>query len=436
MSQFSAIEPPVLTDGPARDLKYKLKDKDSAFMRRLKAIEWLGLGSVAVWAVTAVVLRRAAAAALWLEETPPLEDEACPSLSIVLAACNEGPDVEETFRSVLASDYPNLDVIAVEDRSTDNTGAILDRMAAGNPRLRVIHITELPPGWMGKSHALWVGSQASAADFVLFTDVGVQYAPDLLRRTMAAVRARQADHIVVIPRVIRFGFWEHLLFSYYDRLLYHFFRRSWQVERPESHAYVGAGAFNLLRRSTYESFGGHQALATDFMEDVRIGKFVKRAGGKQMMAVGGSLLRKRWLSGLRGIVRGLTKNIFAGLDYRWDRVFAATSLLAPTHILPAVGVFRGTSFSRGCFAVTLGLMVVTADTRTGQTPGGRSGWDLEGESAGQQSSYAEAACGLGYPLAASIFLYILWQAALRAQIRGAVEWRGTRYRLGDLKQRD
>lgn len=403
-------------------------------MRSLRAMEWLGLGSLLVWGASAVILRRAASRARWLEEVSPLPDDECPSLSVVLAACNEGPDVEETFRSVLESDYPGLDVIAVEDRSTDDTGAILDRMSAGSDRLRVIHVTDLPPGWMGKSHALWVGSRATNAEFILFTDVGVHYSPDLLRRTMAVVLDTRADHVVVIPRVIRSGFWEHLLFSFYDRLLYHLFRRSWQVEQPASSAFVGAGAFNLIRRTTYESFGGHTALATDFMEDVRIGKLVKQSGGRQVMAVGGPLLRKRWLSGFRGIVRGLTKNIFAGLDYRWDRVVCATVLLLPTHVLPGIGIIWGTRLSRSLFAGAIACMVATADARTGQTDGRRAGLLAVSPGAPAYSNLLEAACGLGYPLAASVFLYILWQAALKAQIRGAVEWRGTRYNLRDLKQ--
>ncbi|MCA1596426.1 MAG: glycosyltransferase family 2 protein [Chloroflexi bacterium] len=403
-------------------------------MRPPRVMECLGLSSLLLWGASAVILRRAASRARWLEETPPLADSECPTLSVVLAACNEGPDVEETFRSVLNSDYPGLDVIAVEDRSTDETGAILDAMAAKNDRLRVIHVTDLPAGWMGKSHALWTGSRATTAEFVLFTDVGVHYGPDLLRRAMAVVLDSRADHIVVIPRVIRSGFWEHLLFSYYDRLLYHLLRRSWQVENPESTAFVGAGAFNLLRRTTYESFGGHTALATDFMEDVRIGKLVKRSGGRQVMAIGGPLLRKRWLSGLRGIVRGLTKNIFAGLDYRWDRVITATVLLVPTHILPAVGILWGTRLSRALFAGAFVFMVATADARTGQTEGGRTGLLPAAAGAPALSNVVEAACGLGYPLSATIFLYILWQAALKAQLRGAVEWRGTRYNLRELKQ--
>src|SRR5215213_9299160 len=93
----------------------------------------------------------------FLENVPPLAGD-LPRVSIVIPARNEEKNLEEALRSILAQDYPNVEIVVVDDRSTDRTGEILDRMAAADPRLKVVHVTELPPGWLGKNHALELGS--------------------------------------------------------------------------------------------------------------------------------------------------------------------------------------------------------------------------------------------------------------------------------------
>ena len=117
-----------------------------------------------------------------LTDVPPAADADCPSLSVVVPACNEAAAMEPALRSLLALDYPHLELIVVDDRSTDGTAAIVERLAAAHPQLRLLRVSELPSRWLGKNHALQVGSQAAGGDWLLFTDADVVFQPGALRR--------------------------------------------------------------------------------------------------------------------------------------------------------------------------------------------------------------------------------------------------------------
>ncbi|MCI5159154.1 MAG: glycosyltransferase family 2 protein, partial [Candidatus Electrothrix sp. AUS1_2] len=135
-----------------------------------------------------------------LEKIPPLEGDKPPSVSVIIPACNEEQELETALTSVLSLDYPNLEIIVLDDRSTDATPQILDRMASQHPRLRVIHITELPAGWLGKNHALHLGAARATGEYLLFTDADVHYTPDTLRRAVARMETRTLDHLSLIFR--------------------------------------------------------------------------------------------------------------------------------------------------------------------------------------------------------------------------------------------
>jgi len=126
----------------------------------------------------------------------PSERDTLPTLSVLVPACNEAATLEQAMQSLLAMDYPCMEIIAVNDRSTDGTGALLERLAAENPRLRVRHVVELPAGWLGKNHALHVASQEATGDWLLFTDADVVYSPDALLRAVSYARRVGADHLV------------------------------------------------------------------------------------------------------------------------------------------------------------------------------------------------------------------------------------------------
>ncbi len=141
----------------------------------------------------------------WIKDFAPAPDAECPRVSILFAARDEEEKLPAALATLMEIDYPNLEVIAVDDRSKDATARILDEFAAAHPRLHVVHITQLPAGWLGKPHALQKAYQASTGDWLLFTDADVRFKPDILRRAMALAKARGLDHLTLLGDVEMIG---------------------------------------------------------------------------------------------------------------------------------------------------------------------------------------------------------------------------------------
>ncbi|HVG46286.1 MAG TPA: glycosyltransferase, partial [Longimicrobium sp.] len=164
---------------------------------------WLALATAALCVGTFAWLLLAAREIPRLGDVPPLGDAEMPAISIVVAARNEARGIEGAMRSLLAQDAPRLEVVVVDDRSDDATGAILDRFARDEPRLRVVHVTELPAGWLGKNHALWLGAGSATGELLLFTDADVVIEPLALRRAVGAMVAGGLDHLTASPSIER-----------------------------------------------------------------------------------------------------------------------------------------------------------------------------------------------------------------------------------------
>ncbi|HZO88357.1 MAG TPA: glycosyltransferase family 2 protein [Chthonomonadaceae bacterium] len=337
-----------------------------------------------------------------------------PRLSVLVPACNEAATVERAMLSLLALDYPALEIIAVDDRSTDATGAILDRLAAANPRLRVIHIRQLPPGWLGKNHALQVAGEHATGAWFLFTDADVVFAPDALRRAVAYACTHDIDHLAVAPHCETHGFWEKLFVSYFG-LMFSFHVRPWDVPDPNKPAYAGFGAFNLVRAAAYRQFGGHRALPMEVADDMKLGKVIKRHGFRSAILEGGEEISVRWVIGFRGVLDSLTKNAFAGFEYRLGPMLASVAGLAVTGLYPAAALFLPPWPTRLLAAATLLAMLFGAGLM-------------------RRLSGASAWYGLAYPLATLIFISIILRSTWRAYRQNGIVWRGTLYPLEELKK--
>jgi len=349
-----------------------------------------------------------------LRRFEPLPDDLCPTLSIIVPACNEAETVEDAMRSLLALDYPSLEIVAIDDRSTDATGEILDRLAASDGRLRVLHLRELPSGWLGKNHALQRGSETASGDWLLFTDADVHYQPDALRRVMALVRKHRCDHLAAFVHVPAEGFWEKVFLPFFFTM-FSFRFRTWEASWRGWPGYVGIGAFNLLRAEAYRALGGHTRLRMEVADDIQLGKVVKRAGYRQWLMTSEELISVRWVSGFRGIINGLTKNAFAGVGYSWPAVAASVIGTFAGCVWPMIGVWVGPPGARLACAAALLAMAVAAGC---QSPHTRT-----------SPLYA-----LGWPLAAVLFLTIIVRSGLLAERQGGVYWRGTFYSLEELRR--
>ncbi len=364
---------------------------------------------------TAVAVWRGARSIRFLAAQPPGSGP-LPRVSIVIPARNEERNVEEALQSVLALDYDNLEIDVVNDRSTDSTGAILDRMAAANPRVRVVHIRELPPGWLGKNHALELGGRKATGDYLLFTDADIVMEPTALRRAVGAMEADglgHLDHLAVAPEIER----RSLLFEMFIGVFSLFFSlyvKPWKVRDPKTPNHVGIGAFNLVRASAWRAVGGHQRIAMRPDDDLKLGKLLKTSGFRQEMMFGLGMLRVEWYRSVRELIQGLMKNAFPGVDYRLSVVVSSTLGQLTFFVWPVLALFVTSGPAQWLNLASLAVLFTLC-------------W-LNAPLAGVRRWH-----GVGFPIATLLFLYILWRSTLTILWNGGIDWRGTHYPLAELK---
>jgi glycosyltransferase involved in cell wall biosynthesis len=350
----------------------------------------------------------------WLKEFIPAPDGDCPRISILFAARDEQEKLPAALATLMEIDYPNLEVIAVNDRSNDSTGRILDEFTAGHPRLRIVHVTQLPAGWLGKTHALQKGYEASTGEWLLFTDADVRFKPAAVRRAISLARARKLDHLTLFCDVDMVGFWEKVLITFFG-LGFHLATNPARVSDPRSSRYVGVGAFQLLRRSAYEKSGTHRRLAMEVVDDMKLGKIVKRAGFRSECAVAHGFVAVRWHAGLGNLVRGVTKNFFAGAGYNVGLVAAQLSGLVMMNILPFLGVI----FSHGWMRVFCSVAVLIA---------------VCFHAGVAMVMRVSPLYALTHPLGALLFCYMLLRSTVVTLRQGGIVWRDTFYPLEELKR--
>lgn len=352
-----------------------------------------------------------------LRSLPRLKEAASgaeqPPVSVVVAARDEAPHIAAAVLSMLDQNYPALELVAVDDRSTDGTGEILDRLADLDPRLSVIHVDTLPAGWLGKNHALQRGADAATGSLLLFTDADVVMRPGAIPRAVSIMEQGGLDHLALAPRILAGTAPATVVVAVFLALFSAFFR-PWRARDPESRWHVGIGAFNLVRSAAYRSIGGHGALPLRPDDDVRLGRALKAAGFRQAAVLGTDFVEVQWYPSLGAMARGLRKNAFAVVDYRLSLVAAGTALPFLFIFWPATAllVTTGPVFWLNVGVVAVGILAVADTARAHGLPF----WT-----------------GVAYPLSSLILLGIIWAAALRAVRTGAVEWRGTEYPLELLR---
>ncbi|HET7460551.1 MAG TPA: glycosyltransferase, partial [Longimicrobium sp.] len=276
---------------------------------------WLGMATAAFFLALSAELARRVPRLPRMRDVRPLGDGELPSASIVVAARNEARGIEAGLRSLLRLDYPRLEIIAVDDRSDDGTGEIMDRIAGEDPRLTIVHLATLPPGWLGKNHALHLGAGQANGELILFTDADVVLAPDTLRLAASYLVRERIDHVAAGLHVDMPG-WLLQTFGVFFGMMFSLFSQPWKVRDPRSPRHIGIGAFNLIRADTYRRIGGHAPIALRPDDDIKLGKLLKKNGGTQDFLNAADRVRVEWYHSVGEAVRGLRKNGFAGIDYR------------------------------------------------------------------------------------------------------------------------
>jgi glycosyltransferase involved in cell wall biosynthesis len=340
--------------------------------------------------------------------TPPV-----PGVSIVIAARDEERHIEPAVRALLALDYPDYELIVVNDRSVDRTPDILAAVAREDARLQVVTVRDLPAGWLGKNHALQLGASRARKELLLFADGDVIFSKKALLKAVELLRRENADDLTIGPELLLpsapLALAINYIFMYGVIAL-----RPWKTSDPESTASAGIGAFNLMRASIYEAIGKHERIRLRPDDDLMLGKLIKRAGYRQIVAIGIDELRIEWYRTLGEAARGFRKNSFAALGYSLPAAIAAV-LLNIVGVWPFIAVFTTDGVVQALYATTA-LVWITALVYHGTVQRLRP-W-----------------LAPLYPVAALIAAWIIGAAVSRTLLRGGIEWRGTFYPLAELRK--
>lgn len=332
------------------------------------------------------------------------------SCSVVIAARNEEARIEGTVRRLLAQQGVEAEFLIVDDRSTDRTGEILRQLAKEDARVKLKRVDVLPDGWLGKCHACHVGASAATSDWILFTDADCWFKPDVIARAVRLAERDGADHVAIHPRLD--------LKSPAARAWYLLFLTSivsWfsGVNRNRPKSYIGCGAFNLVRATTYRQCGGYEALRLTVLDDVKLGVLLARAGKRTRAFLGGDDVECHWGTTVWSMVKLLEKNDFAAVDFRLGMALAIilTGILYVAIIV--LGLMSGTAAGLAAALSPLTLILPAGILAR------RTGWPWP--------------CAIFLPFVVPVFPYAMLNSVWVTLRRGGVRWRDTFYSLKTLR---
>lgn len=248
-----------------------------------------------------------------LDDVSAVAPDDAPLVSVIIPARNEARNIVRCVASVLASRYPALEVIVIDDHSTDGTCKLARALAAGDARVRVLDAPELPAGWFGKQWACATGASAARGELLVFTDADTRHAPDLLSRAVNARAERGADLLTVAGDQEMHSFWERIIQPQVFALLslrYGGPEHVNQARRAED--VIANGQFILVTRAAYTAMGGHDLVRDRVAEDLAMAQEFFRAGRRVVLMVGLGQLSTHMYASLKEVIGGWRKNIYAG----------------------------------------------------------------------------------------------------------------------------
>ena len=348
-----------------------------------------------------------------------------PSLSLLVAAKDEESNIGPCLRSLLAQDYPDYEVIAIDDRSSDRTGAIVDELAAQNPGLRALHVRELRPGWFGKNNAMREGVERAVGEWLCFTDADCVFeSPRVLTVATRFAQEKGADFLSVLPSHQASSFWERVIQPACSGILLIWFHPL-SVNDPKRRTAYANGAFMLMRRSCYAAIGGHEVVKSEINEDIHLAALAKQAGQRLCVVSNEDLYSVRMYSSLAHMWSGWTR-IFYGCFRTIRRLLLSLLVVTMVSLLPWLALAGGALIG-------------------GLHPHASTAWPWLG-GAGLAACLAQLsvmvrfyalsrlppAYGLLYPLGAVIGFGALINAIRRVSGRRSITWRGTTYQGGQV----
>lgn len=359
----------------------------------------------------------------WLEiATPPAAAPQNPPLvSLLIPARNEERNIRRCVQAALEQDYPRLEVIVLDDRSTDGTAAILQELQTQDSRLKALSGQELPPGWAGKPHALHQAARQAQGEWLLFLDADTFLRPNAVSAALAAAQQHQADLYTVMTRQILGSFWEKVVMPLvFTALSVGFSPR--KVNDPQRRDAIANGQFIFIRRQVYQAIGGHAAVKNAIVEDKALSEKVKWGGWRLIVADGRGVAETRMYTSLAEMWEGWTKNIYLGLAdspaLLWLGVFGAFLALTAALLLPLWPLLGLLWLQRGgewmAWAVIIKSLLLWAALLYARMRVNRE--------MGISAAYAFAT-----PLGAAVFAAMMFASAWKVLSGQGVTWKGRRY---------
>jgi len=344
----------------------------------------------------------------------PFRDEKS-LISIIIAAKDEEKSIKQTVETLLDQKYVNLEILAVNDRSTDSTGSIIENLAAHHANVHAITIETLPSGWLGKNHALHIGAQQAKGTYLLFTDADIYFHENVVSRAITFLKNENLDHLTAAPNLRAGSFFLKGLISFF-LFGFGYLKRPWTANHPSKKGGMGVGAFQLLTNACYEGIGGHHAIRFRPDDDLAMGLRIKKLGYRQNLVTALRSLSVEWYPDLPSAFKGFEKNAFAGLNYSVLFALLAIAGVFTSQILPFITIWSSRLPLQMISAFTIVLLFyLYALTMRHLTT--YSNWIV-----------------FGLPIFAVLFIYMLSRALLLTFLRGGIEWRGSHYSLKELKK--
>jgi glycosyltransferase involved in cell wall biosynthesis len=341
-----------------------------------------------------------------------------PLVSVLVPARNEQHRVlTDCIRSILAQDYGSFEVIAVNDRSTDGTGAILETLTTSENRLRVIEGEEPPAGWLGKPYAMQQAFTHARGEWILATDADMIFDKTALRTGMDRTLGEKGDALTLIPRFEASSFWERVMIPTWTWVLL-MFTLFYRISNPKTQGAVGIGGFFLMRRTVLERVGGYEALKDEVMEDVRLAEMIKRSGARLFIEHAPNLLRTRMYRNFGEMWECSTKNWFSGMKFTLTFALSdVVSMYLMSVVPPLIALASAIGIAAGVSADLWLLFIPTALS-----------WLLQVIVLAIASIRSEvsSAYALTAPLGLSLLYAMLFDSSIRITTGVGVTWKGRR----------
>jgi cellulose synthase/poly-beta-1,6-N-acetylglucosamine synthase-like glycosyltransferase len=353
------------------------------------------------------------------EQSGALSDNPRPLVTIVVPAKDEASSVEASVRSIMASDYSDLEIILVNDRSKDETPQIMGDLKKEDSRIKVISIEELPKGWTGKTHAMFRAAQEASGDVLLFTDADAFLDPKAVTQVLQFFKAQNLDMFSLLPGFVKRGFNENALYPHMALGISYFYPLT-DVNNPAKEAALASGCFIMIAKHAYERLGTWERFRNEVTEDVALSKAAKASGLKLMVMRGSALVRTKPFESVWDVCRFWKRTYYGGLEKNVSKIarltvnYAVLSLMILLFALSGIFLLtgRGELPTVALFTVSLLSMAAVVIPFSIFINHEQGDWIY----------------GLASPVGVFVCLFVSLSTLLTVLTNVGIRWRGSTYR--------